>query len=196
MDIEEIRNYKERLIDLYSSTRKEQRTDETYYKDTFSVDEIKEPHHIYRSGIGVRIVDSPAERIVTKNPQAFFDIRKGSKDSGPRISELINQVWLDVLRRQNPNIFKEHIKGQLGYGEAYFRVVHNEDWTDRNRIGLPVHFIVLNPMVVYGSPEEDVNGVPKRVIVFYERQPLDIIVRYPNWSNPKQRNLNEKGTKI
>lgn len=184
---EEILGYKERYtMELYSLTRKAQEEDELYYKDTFPVPEVKEPHHIYRSGIGVRIVDAPAEHIVTRNPQAFFDVRKGGKEAGLRISEVVNQVWLDILRRQNPSIFKENIKQQLGYGEAYIKVLHNDNWVKGNRIDLPIHFIALNPMVVYGSPEENVNGIPDRVIVLYQRQLSDVIVRYPNWSDSKK----------
>ena len=185
--LKEIQGYKERYTTiLYDLTRKAQLEDELYYKDTFLVPEVKAPHHIYRSGIGVRIVDAPAEHIVTRNPQAFFDVRKGAKESGLRISEVVNQVWLDILRRQNPSIFKENIKQQLGYGEAYIKVLHNENWLKGNRLNLPVHFIALNPMVVYGSPEEDVNGIPDRVIVWFQRQLSDVVVRYPDWTDPKK----------
>jgi len=195
MNIEEILSYKELYTnELYTLTRAYQNEDELYYKDKFQVPEIKDPHTIYRSGYGVRIVDAPAEHIVTKNPQAFFDVRKGGKAAGLHISELVNQVWLDVLRRQNPQIFKENIKQQLGYGEAYIKVIHNDSWLNGNRSNLPVHFIALNPMVVYGSPEEDVNGIPDRVIIWYERQLSDVIVRYPNWSDPK-KNDRTKGKK-
>ena len=189
ISIEQIKKYKETYEELYRTTREKQREDEEYYTDTFDVPQIKAPHTIYRSGIGVKIVDSPAERIVTKNPQAFFDSLKGSAESIGRISKVVNQVWLDILRRQNPNIFKETVKQQLGFGESYVKVLHNESWLPKNskkvaRTGLPCHFIALNPMVIYGSPEEEVNGIPERVIVVYERQLSDLIVRYPGWVNP------------
>ena len=195
---EEILKYKERYTTiLYKATRDIQAEDELYYKDTFPVPEVKSPHHIYRSGIGVRIVDAPAEHIVTRNPQAFFDVRKGGKESGLRISEVVNQVWLPVLSRQNPNIFKEDIKQQLGYGEGYIKVLHNENWIKGNRIDLPVHFIAPNSMVIYGSPEEDVNGIPDRVIEWYQRQPSEVIVRYPKWTDPKKNERqNDKSKQV
>lgn len=187
MTKEEILDYKEHYIKtLYAKTRAEQAVDELYYNDEFPVEEVKDPHHIYRSGLGTRIIDAPAENIITRNPQAFFDVLKGSNDSRLRISEMVNQVWIDILRRQNPHVLKEFVKQQLGYGEAYFKVIHSQPWMSK-KTGLPIHFIVLNSSVIYGSPEEDVNGVPERVIVFYDRQPADVIVRYPSWSNPKKR---------
>jgi len=196
ISIEQIKKYKETYEELYRTTREKQREDEEYYTDTFDVPQIKAPHTVYRSGIGVKIVDSPAERIVTKNPQAFFDSLKGSAESIGRISKVVNQVWLDILRRQNPNIFKETVKQQLGFGESYVKVLHNESWLPKNskkvaRTGLPCHFIALNPMVIYGSPEEEVNGIPERVIVVYERQLSDLIVRYPGWVNP----INDRNAK-
>ena len=191
--LDQIKVYKERYIkELYLQTREAQKTDDTYINDTFKVPEVKNPHHLYRSGLGVRIIDAPAEQIITSNPQAFFEVIKGAKDVGEHLSEIVNAIWLDILRRQNPNIFKESVKNPLARGETYIKLAHNESWVTggNKRLGLPVHFLVLDPMVIYGSPEEDVNGIPERVIVFYERQLSDVIVRYPNWSNPKKA---EKG---
>ncbi len=185
--LEKIREYKESYKALYSNVRREQGIDNEYINDKFPVPEIKNPHHIYRSGLGIRIIDAPAEQIVTSNPQAFFQVLKGSKDAGLKWSEVVNGVWMDILRRQNPNIFKEFNKDQLGRGEAYYKVIHNESWLGKEKTGLPVHFIVLDPMVIYASPEEDVNGIPNRILIMYERQLSDVIVRYRNWSNPKKK---------
>ncbi len=179
--LNDIKDYKKRYIDeLYFNVRSQQKIDDTYINDTFEVPEIKAPHYKYRSGLGIRIIDAPAEQITTSNPLAFFDVLSGSKEAGLNWSKVVNQVWFDILRRQNPNIFKEFNKDQLGRGEAYYKVIHNEAWLNGNKTGLPVHFIVLDPMVIYGSPEEDVNGVPERVIVSYERQLQDVIVRTSN----------------
>lgn len=172
-------------INLYSTVRTEQKADETYINDTFDVPEIKEPHQIYRSGIGDRIVNAPAEHIITSNPQVFFLPRKptkASQDSALKLSELVNGHWLPILQRQNPNIFKEFIKDLLGRGEAYFRVSHNKG-------KLPVNFSVPDAMVIYGSPEEDIEGVPDKVIVWYAiSQYKDLIPKYPFL---KEANLKE-----
>ena len=208
LGIDEIKNFKKRYATdpdcIYTKVRSEQKTDQSYRDDTFKVDEIREPHKVWRSGLGARMVDAPAEQIITSNPQAFFETVSKNKEAINRISQVVNQNWIPILRRQNPNPFKEFVKNDLGRGESFIKVCHNEGWvtnpigTDKdklpifNRQGLPVFFLLLDPMVIYASPEEDENGIPERVIIKYERQPLDVIVRYSKWTNPKR---DEKGNK-
>ena len=195
---EEIKKLKRRYIDdLYAKTRAEQKLDLAFIDDTFQPTAVRPPHQVLRLGLGAEIVNSPAEQIVTSNPQAFVEVLKGDQEAGARISKVINS-WIDVLKRQNPNPFKESVKNKLGRGENYIKVVHNELWVTKakgkddkgfpifDRRGLPVLFLIPDPMVIYGSPEEDENGIPDRVIVFYERQPEEVIVRYPKWSNRKK----------
>ena len=86
-------------LDLYDNVRKEQKADQTYIDDTFNVPEIRDPHRIDRSGIGARMVDAPAEQIVTSNPQAFFDIKKGGKEAGLHVSKEVNSIWIPILQR-------------------------------------------------------------------------------------------------
>jgi|TARA_Y100000310_G_scaffold84594_1_gene81508 hypothetical protein len=187
---DEISRLKKRYItdadNIYSGVRKQQKEDQRYRDDTFAVDEIRTPHKIWRSGLGARMVDAPAEQIITSNPQAFIDITKGPKDASLRISEEVNQIWIDTLRRQNPNPFKEFVKNLLVRGEAFIKVLHNESRI-KDKYGLPVLFIIPDPMVIYASPEEDANGIPELVMVYYERQLSELIVRYPGWTNPKAR---------
>lgn len=202
-DIDEIHRLKEYYVnDLYSTVRTQQKTDLMYRDDTFPVPEVREPHRVLRLGVGARMVDSPAEQIVTSNPQAHFDIIKGNQDSALKLSKVVNDIWLPALRVQNPNPFKEALKNKLSRGESYIRVSPNLRWLvspndERTWLGLPVLFIMLDPMVIYGSPEEDDCGwypncgVPNKVIVFYERQPLDVIMRYPTWSNPKGKGIGD-----
>ena len=201
MNIDEIHDLKEHYInELYSTVRREQEIDLSYRNDTFDVPEIRAPHKIWRSGIGSRMVDAPAEQIVTSNPQAFF---KGNAEVSLRLSEEVNQNWIDLLRRQNPNPFKESLKNKLARGENYIHVLHNEAWVTgaKLRRGMPVLFVIHDPMVIYGSPEEDDCGwipnigIPNQVIVFYKRQPRDVIQSFDKWTNPnkaKQERDNDK----
>jgi hypothetical protein len=184
-EIKELKTYY--IEDLYSNVRKEQKTDQAYFDDTFEVPEVRDPHRIYRSGIGAKMVDAPAEQIITSNPQANWV--GSNKEIVIRLSREINQNWLPILRRQNPNPFKETLKNPLRRGEVYIKLAHNEAWVTgkKERKGLPVFFIIPDPMVIYGSPEEDENGIPLRVIVFYERQARDLILRYPHWTDPKNK---------
>jgi len=194
---DKILEYKKRYTEgdggIYAQTRAQQDIDKKYIDDTFQP-RIRHPHKILRLGLGEEIVNSPAEQIVTSNPQAFVEC--GNKEAGLRIGKVING-WIDILRRQNPQPFKESVKNKLARGENYVKAVHNETWVtnpvteDKDGLpvfdtrGLPVLFPILDPMVVYGSPEEDENGVPIRVLVFFKRQPWDIIVKYPHWKDPK-----------
>ena len=185
-EIDELRSFY--ITQLYTNVRKEQRTDQTYIDDSFVVPEIQEPHTLYRSGLGSRIVDAPAENIITSNPQVFIIPKNPTKSalaSAERMAEVVNTIWIPTLQKQNPNPFKEFVKNLLGRGEAYIKTVHNERWVTGQKVreGLPIHFIVLDPFVVYGSPEENDEGIPDKVIVWYERQYRDVIVKYPDVPN-------------
>ncbi len=194
--IDRIRELKDLYInELYANVRKEQRTDQEYIDDTFAVPEVRSPHQPIRLGTGADIVDAPTEQIITSNPQVLVDV--GNDEASIRVGKMINQIWIPMLKRANPNPFKESVKNKLARGESYIRLAHNESWVtgDLTRKGLPVYFVVNDPMVVYGSPEEDENGIPNKVIVFYQRQLKDLIVRYPHWTNPKKKGQDENKEK-
>ena len=199
--VADIMKLKERYIALYGLTRQYQLIDQTYRDDTFPVPEIKSPHKIWRSGVGSRMVDAPAEQIVTSNPQVFFDIIKGNKEIATHLSKEVNENWVELLKQSNPNYFKESVKNKLSRGESYVKVVHNEKWMRNpkgkdkdglpifDRRGMPVIFGVPDPMVIYGSPEEDDCGwipnigIPNRVLMIYPRQPAELLARYPSYKN-------------
>jgi len=172
--------------ELYAQVRREQQTDQGYRQDTFKVDEVREPHKIWRSGLGARIVDAPAEQIITSNPEVAFDILKGNKDIGIKLSAEVNRNWIPILRWQNPNPFKEYVKNLLGRGNAFIQICHNEAWIDEGGVqrGLPIFFLVPDPMVVYASPDQDEFGIPRWVIVYYKRQPWDVLLKHPHWTDP------------
>jgi len=197
-EINELKTYYKN--DLYANTRKEQSTDQTYRDDTFPVPEIKEPHRILRSGLGSRMVDAPAEQIITSNPQAAFKMVDGDQRAEIRLSEEVN-AWIHLMKRQNPNPFKEFVKNLLGRGQAFWQVAHNETWVsgERKKVGLPVLFLVPDSMTIYSSPEEDDCGwipncgIPNKIFIICERQSKDVILRYPSWSDP-QGKLDKKET--
>ncbi len=196
--IDEIRELKAHYTEnLYNKVRKEQKDDISYIDDTFPMPEVKAPHVPMRLGTGYDIVNAPAEQIVTSNPQVF--VQAEDHEVEIRIGKLINQQWIPILKRMNPNPFKESVKNQLARGESYIQLAHNEDWVTGklNKTGLPVLFLLLDPMVIYGSPEEDENGIPRQVIISYPRQAKDLIVRYPNWTNPKKTDeANKKNQQV
>jgi len=176
MNVQDIKDKKIAIERIYAEVREAQKLDQSYYDDTFPVKEVHEPHHIYRSGLGTRIIDAPAEQIVTSHPQAF--VESGRKDFADKAGKVLNEAWLPIMRRQNPNPFKETVKNPLLRGETFIQVGHYE-----NPGIMPVWFAILDPMVVYASPEEDENGVPNEVFVIYERNLDNIAYMYPDWKN-------------
>ncbi len=190
-DIHALKDYY--IGDLYTNVRAEQATDQSYIDDSFNVPEVRSPTRLVRSGIGNQVVYAPAEQIITSDPKASFTIHKGETKISEKLSREVNQVWMPLLRQQLPNIFKEAVKNKLARGENYVKVMHNERWVTgkQDRRGMPVLFFVPDPMIIYGSPEEDDcgwvpnTGVPNRVLVYTKRQVKEVLDRYPSWLLPK-----------
>ncbi len=188
-DIKALKQYY--TAELYSKVRIEQEADETYINDTFPVPEIKSPHTVLRAGLAKRAVDAPAEQIVTSNPQAFVHVLKGSKEKGDRIAKLLNTRWIKILKRQNPNPFKEFVKNCFARGESYIETIDSYSWIANDRTGLPILFLVDDPMIIYGSAEQDENGRPKTVIIYCPRSPAEVRMQFPDWSNPEHKGVKE-----
>jgi len=174
----EIYELKENLVKFYSETRSEQQIDQEYYDDVFRVPQIKEPAKLSRTGVAARIVDAPAEHIITSNPQVDRPSKKkDDKDANERILKMINQDWMPFLRSLNPNPFKENVKNCLLRGESWIQVTHNEDYGN----GWPPVFTVIpDPMIVYADLDSIGNPIPKRVIVKYDRVPWSVSRKYPD----------------
>ncbi len=193
--IKEIKDLKGYLVNTYyAKLRAEQRIDEQYYNDKFAVPQIKHPVPISRTGRGARMVDSPSEHIITSNPQAFrVPIIKGGVatkgDENERLSVMFNQMWIPHLKKQNPNPFKQSVKDNMLYGESWVHILHNESWVTgkMEKKGLPIVLLSYNPQVIFADPNEDENGIPERLVLWYYRVPWIIKKRYPSWSNPKKR---------
>ena len=192
--IDEIKKYKEYYTkELYDKTRKEQREDQQYHDDTFDVSEVQSPHKVYRSGFGARMSDAPAEHVITSNPKAYIEQNGGSKEIGTRISKVVNDQWIPLLKWQNPNPPKEFVKNCLLRGESYIKLAHDEQWAKGNKptIGLPIKFLIPDPMVIYASKHGTDEGIPDNVIVWYQRQALDVIVRYPTMEETLRRKFGD-----
>ena len=182
----------ERLIylrdDYYGNLRREQEVDKTYYDDTFKVPWIKNPKKIQRTGRGARMVDSPAEHIITSNPVAYYD--NGNHDKSIRVNTALNHQ-LSIMKRRNPNPPKQFAKNMIGYpGEGWLRVMHNEEWrNNKHPEGSPILYFTPNPLIVFASPNEDENGVPEYVILHYERMPFILAQIYPKWSKKDSKGM-------
>ena len=179
--VKEIRELKEYLVKTYHFNRvKEQNTDQTYIDDTFVVPFVKKGIQVVRTGKGYRMVSAPAEHIITSNPQLFREHIKGTKDANDRVAKESNR-WLKLMTRQVPQPFKQYVKYLLGRGEAWIYVVHNNDFDSEDVNNLPVNFYLIDPLVVFGDRQER-GGVPKRIIISYDRIASDIRQNYPEWT--------------
>ncbi len=197
--IAEIRDLKTYLVtDFYSECRQQQRIDDEFYNDTFKVtDIVKPPVMVMRTGRGRRMVDRPTDHIVTSNPQASRISKKDTQEETKvvtAVNNMLNIEWLPSLKKQNPNAFKQHVKFNMNRGEAWIQVVHNSSWVTgkKKREGLPIIFRLPDPMIVFASPNEDCNGVPEYVIMWYQRLPRILKKLYPDWSDPKRKITSEK----
>jgi len=185
-----VRIYKALAEDRYKTLRAEQEEDDRYYYDSFEVPQINSPVTIQRTGRAARLIDSPAEHIITSNPQGYrLNIKntKGEEEDSLKISRVINEQWVYTLKHGNPDMFKEFVKQLLRRGDAYIKVLHNSSWVTEgmNKIGMPVIFSVPDAYTVYTLPEDEKNGIPDRALIMYKRSSSAIKRIYPDWSDPK-----------
>ncbi|GAH00439.1 unnamed protein product, partial [marine sediment metagenome] len=73
MDVDGIHKLAKELEEFHGGKTSEQLTDEAYYTDKFSTPLIQAPYHVVRTGTTARLIDSPAEHIITANPQVFTE---------------------------------------------------------------------------------------------------------------------------
>ncbi len=170
--------------ELYSGKLAQQEIDDDFYNDRFVVkDIIKPPVVVMRTGKARRLIDGPADHIITDNPQAFRNnIKETSKEdtANGRITSMLNRKWLQVWKNTNPNIYKQSVKFKLLRGESWGQILHNPDFKHGVSEGmLPVLLRYPDPLIVFGSPQEDVNGVPEHVIVSYKRYPMAVARNFP-----------------
>lgn len=183
--------------ELYSNTRNQQEIDLSYYNDTFEVSWIKPPLQVSRVGAGKKIVDRPVHQITASDIVCYRDGKntEKSKERASDITSMINKVWVPRIRQINPDPVHQFVKDQFIYGEAWYQVLHNSRWVNKEtKEGLPFHIISRNPLTVFASPNEDEKGVPEEVFVYYDRMPWIVKALYPAWTDPKERFGREGGT--
>ncbi len=180
---------------LYNLVRIQQTEDETYYRDTFEVPWIKKPLIVSRTGAGAELIDNPVAQLtssVLKVTRPPVKDTAGAKNSAISLTSYLNYAIAQIMK-QNPNLKLEHYKNQLLRGEAWIQILHDQNWAEGKRgKGLPFRFLTRDPMVIFASPNEDEDGVPDEVFVYYERMPWKVKSLYTNWSNPEHRGEDNK----
>lgn len=188
--VSEIKALKEYLVNVYHSKRvRQQADDENFTNDNFSISYLPDEVPKMATGKAYRMVSAPAEHIITSNPQLFRTAVKNSDtDSANRIAKLGNK-WLRILSQQNPNPFKLFVKKLLGQGEGWIYVLPNEEGL------MPFDLIIPDPKIIYEDDwAGEVEGVPERILVCYDRIAENIKRGYPDfkWLNQKERKWSEK----
>lgn len=196
INVKDIQDLQKFLVEQYHAKRvREQEIDEQYRKDTFAVPFIQDETWIVRTGKGGRMVDAPAEHILTDNPQVFRQAhRKGATEAQERVAKELNR-WANRLLWQVPQPYKQFVKHLLGPGEGWIYVIHNELFNPNDPNSMPTKFICHHPTIVFIDPEggED-DGVPGRVLFYYRRTADNIKRNYPfwTWRNQRMRKWEEK----
>lgn len=161
---------------LYSTTRTQQQIDDDFYEDIFEVSDIVlEPVTIMRTGKARRLIDGPADHVITDNPQAFRgNLKESAKEdtANGRITKMLNTKWLQIFKNQNPNVYKQFVKFLLLRGEAWIQMAHHPDFKrGKSEDMLPVVMRIPDPMIIFASPNESAEGIPENLIVWYEVSP-------------------------
>ncbi|KKN57542.1 hypothetical protein LCGC14_0560880 [marine sediment metagenome] len=189
MNVKDIQDLRAYLVDTYHANRvREQEIDEKYRKDTFDVPFIQDEYWIVRTGKGGRMVDAPAEHILTSNPQVFREPhRKGATEAQEKVGKELNR-WANKLLWQSPQPYKQFVKHLLGPGESWIYVIHNEMFNRDDPNSMPIKFILHYPTIVFVDPiggEDD--GVPGRILLYYLRTADNIKRAYPWWTWKERR---------
>ncbi len=189
MNVAEIKELKTYLTTQYHNNRiKQQQDDENFVNDSIDISYLPSEVSAMQTGKAYRMVEAPAEHIITSNPQLFrTPVKNTDVEASHRIAQEGNR-WLQILSHQTVNPFKTHVKYLLGQGEAWIYLVPNDDYDKDNPLDLPVHFMMIPPQVVFvdGWAGEN-NGVPRRLIVCYDRIAENIKRNYPGWKWKNQQ---------
>ena len=182
MNVKEIQDLKTYLVDAHHNNRlREQKEDQLYIDDKFNVPTIQDKEYIIRFGTANRMSYIPIAHVITNNPQVFVDPIKKSKtstESADRVASTYNR-WARKLTFQTINPYREYGNKLISRGEAWLYIPHNPDWNEND---LPCHFIPIDPLVVFVDDRiGEEEGIPKKVIVCYQRNAEEIKSVYPFW---------------
>lgn len=166
---------------LHSKRLREQAIDQQYVDDAFGIDYLPEGTTQLKTGKAYRMVSAPAEHIITHNPVVYREQIGKASEQAKRVGIEVNR-WAKIMSRQNPNPYKEHVRKNLGKGEAWIYVLHNNDYKSDDINDLPVSFLIPDPTIVFADVASgEVNGVPGRVIISFSRIASLVKRDYPDF---------------
>jgi hypothetical protein len=185
----EVKSLLKRLEGRDTNKIREQKTDLSFYEDTFEVD-ITSPFHVIRTGKGARIINDMVSHIQIANPQVFREKIKASesgKESALKVEKFLNYLVRSIIGE-----IKESIWMSALFGEGLFQVDFNGDAYENSKKGyvhrlgaLPVIVSSIDPLIAHCLPYDSL--LPEKVIKKFEMDSSEIINMFPEWANPKNR---------
>jgi len=186
---QDIIDFEKRIIDRNNARLAEQRIDQSFLDNTYDLTLIKKAAYQMRTNFAARMINAVTQQLVSNLPKVYLTANADNdtaKKSTNKISDELN-MWVAYLLRQSSNPFEQTFKNFNYRGESWLYVPHNAEIAKggESEYGLPVHFIMFDPMVVFSDPNEEVDGEPTKVMVKFETTVADIRARYPFWQTDK-----------
>ncbi len=145
----------------------EQRTDESYYNDTFEVT-VQEPFHVVRTATAARIVDSIVDHIELGNPQVFREPVKNTstaRESAIKVSRFCNAM-IKAWRAEIADL----VRNCVHRGEGILQIQYNPDYNNKLYKGVPLFLHAPDPMTTFCDPYDSL--CPKTVVKEFNMESL------------------------
>jgi hypothetical protein len=189
-DISEIREWVDyQVTDRHSKRLKELAIDRKFFLDNYDMPLIKDAKYRVRTGYVAGMMNNITQQLISNKPRVFTIPRTSPKESASKRIASLGNKQLQSLSRYPDNPLDATFKRNF-MGEAWIYIPHiseiakwqgDEDWRDVYPNVIPCHFILYDSTVVFSEPSEEVNGIPSRVGVQFERFISDIKSNYPKW---------------
>ncbi len=175
---------------------KEQMLDQEYLENRYPLKLIKKVDYQMRSNFATRMINGVTQQVISKLPKIYFTPKSDSETEMKVVKNLsiLTNSWVKKLLEYPASPFEQNFKRICGRGELWIYTPHNSflanydgDWRKDYPNLMPVEWIFYDPMVVFADPSEEINGQPKRVVVWYKRTVGDIKAHYPKWTGASKK---------
>lgn len=178
-----------------------QREDLEFFNDDYKLPLCKSTQVDYqiRPFSVARMINGIIQQLFGDKPRVYATPKKDTDQSRNGTGKVASKgnEWMNNVIKHSTNPVKETGKNLMTLGEACIYAVHNDtlakwvdgDWKDVMPYAMPVRFIPYDPTIVYIDPAEEIDGKPKRALVFYKRTASSIRATYKWKSDAKDDEL-------